>query len=78
MMLKGQDASNIAFGNSFSEDGHTDAKFDYLLANPPFGVEWKKVEDAIRAEADQAWLRTAASGPGCRGSTTAASCSCST
>jgi type I restriction enzyme M protein len=53
MMLKGQNASNIAFGNSFSEDGHTDAKFDYLLANPPFGVEWKKVEDAIRAEAEK-------------------------
>ena len=53
MMLKGQNASNIAFGNSFSEDGHTDAKFDYLLANPPFGVEWKKVEDAIRTEAEK-------------------------
>ena len=51
MMLKGQDASRIAWGNSFSEDGHPDAHFDYLLANPPFGVEWKKVEDAIRSEA---------------------------
>lgn len=50
MMLKGQDASRIAFGNSFSEDGHPDEKFDYLLANPPFGVEWKKVEDAVRSE----------------------------
>ena len=52
MMLKGQDASHIVWGNSFSEDGHPDARFDYLLANPPFGVEWKKVEDTIRAEAD--------------------------
>ena len=50
MMLKGQDASNIAFGNSFSEDGHHGAHFDYLLANPPFGVEWKKVADPIRDE----------------------------
>ena len=52
MMLKGQDASRIALGNSFSEDGHPDAKFDYLLANPPFGVEWKKVEDVVKSEAD--------------------------
>ncbi|MFN8052874.1 MAG: class I SAM-dependent DNA methyltransferase [Acidimicrobiales bacterium] len=53
MMLKGQDASNIAFGNSFSEDGHPGAHFDYLLANPPFGVEWKKVADPIRDEHDK-------------------------
>ena len=50
MMLKGQDASHIICGNSFSEDGHKDARFDYMLANPPFGVEWKKVEEAVRAE----------------------------
>src|SRR5690606_13905329 len=50
MMLKGQDATNIAFGNSFTEDGHAGRQFDYLLANPPFGVEWKKVADPIREE----------------------------
>ncbi len=50
MMLKGQDASHIVAGNSLNEDGHNGARFDYLLANPPFGVEWKKVEDTIRAE----------------------------
>ena len=50
MILKGQDASHIAHGNSFSEDGHKGARFDYLLANPPFGVEWKKVEDVVRTE----------------------------
>ena len=52
MMLKGQDASHIVYGNSFSEDGHAGAHFDYLLANPPFGVEWKMVEDSIRGEAE--------------------------
>jgi type I restriction enzyme M protein len=52
MMLKGQDASHIAFGNSFSEDHHEGERFDYLLANPPFGVEWKKVENAIKGEAE--------------------------
>jgi type I restriction enzyme M protein len=50
MMLKGQDASHIAYGNSFSEDAHEGERFDYLLANPPFGVEWKKVEDDVRKE----------------------------
>ena len=50
MMLKGQNAENIAYGNSFSEDGHPGAKFDYLLANPPFGVEWKKVKDEVTTE----------------------------
>lgn len=50
MMLKGQDASHIFSGNSFTDDGLPDARFDYMLANPPFGVEWKKVEAAIRAE----------------------------
>ena len=53
MMLKGQDASHIVYGNSFSEDGFEGAHFDYLLANPPFGVEWKKVEEQIRTEAEK-------------------------
>ena len=52
MMLKGQDATNIVYGNSFTEDGHAGLKVDYLLANPPFGVEWKKVDDTIRDEAE--------------------------
>jgi type I restriction enzyme M protein len=51
MMLKGQDASHIVAGNSFSEDGHKGARFDYLLANPPFGVEWKNVDGEVKTEA---------------------------
>jgi len=50
MMIKGQDPSNIVFGNSFSADGHRGRSFDYMLANPPFGVEWKKVQDRVEAE----------------------------
>jgi type I restriction enzyme M protein len=50
MMLKGQSAGNIMLGNSFSEDGFSGQHFDYLLANPPFGVEWKKVERVVRDE----------------------------
>ncbi|MFG2054198.1 N-6 DNA methylase [Micromonospora sp. NPDC048930] len=51
MMLKGGDPTKIAFGNSFSQDGHEGERFDYMLANPPFGVEWKKVEKFIKDEA---------------------------
>jgi type I restriction enzyme M protein len=50
MLIKGQDVRNIIFGNTLTDDGHPDKKFDYMLANPPFGVEWKKVEKAVRAE----------------------------
>ena len=52
MMIKGQNARNIHPGNSFSEDGLPDEEFDYLLSNPPFGVEWKKVEAEVKAEAN--------------------------
>lgn len=50
MMIKGQNPANIARGNSFSEDGHVGKKFDYMLSNPPFGVEWKKVQKEIEDE----------------------------
>ena len=52
MLIKGQDVSNIIFGNTLSDDGHPAQKFDYMLSNPPFGVEWKKVEKTVRAEAE--------------------------
>jgi len=52
MMLKGQDATHIVCGNSFTDDGHKGMRFDYMLANPPFGVEWKKVKKAVWAEAE--------------------------
>jgi type I restriction enzyme M protein len=50
MLIKGQDVTNIVFGNTLSDDGHPHKKFDYMLSNPPFGVEWKKVEKVVRAE----------------------------
>ena len=52
LMMKGQNLENIKFGDSFTDDGHPGARFDYLLANPPFGVEWKPQENFIREEAD--------------------------
>ena len=57
MMVKGQDASHIVCGNSFSQDGHKGKTFNYLLANPPFGVEWKKVEQVIRDESEKLGFR---------------------
>ena len=53
MLIKGQNVANIVFGNTFSEDGHPHKKFDYMLSNPPFGVEWKKVEKEVRKEYQQ-------------------------
>lgn len=50
MLIKGQDVANIVAGNTLSDDGHIGRKFDYMLSNPPFGVEWKKVEKVVRAE----------------------------
>lgn len=51
MILKGNNNSRIVLGNSFNEDGFANEKFDYMLSNPPFGVEWKKVEKFIKDEA---------------------------
>ncbi|MEY2341634.1 N-6 DNA methylase [Acidithiobacillus sp. IBUN Pt1247-S3] len=50
MLVKGQDIEHIVPGNTLSDDGHKGKHFDYLLSNPPFGVEWKKVEREVRAE----------------------------
>jgi type I restriction enzyme M protein len=50
MLIKGQDVENIAWGNTLSNDDHAQRQFDYMLSNPPFGVEWKKIEKAVRDE----------------------------
>ena len=50
MLIKGQNTEHIKFGNSFIHDGLKDEKFDYMLSNPPFGVEWKKIEDEVTRE----------------------------
>ncbi len=56
MTIKDSNAGNMKFGNSFTQDGLAGEQFDYMLSNPPFGVEWKKVEAVIRAEhAAQGW-----------------------
>ncbi len=53
MLIKGQDIANILPGNTLSADGLHGKVFDYMLSNPPFGVEWKKIEKEIRKEAEQ-------------------------
>lgn len=53
MLIKGQPVENIVVGNTLSDDGHAHTKFDYMLSNPPFGVEWKKVEKQVRQEHEQ-------------------------
>jgi len=46
----GHDADNIAFGSTLSNDRHSARRFDYMLANPPYGKDWKRDEEAIRLE----------------------------
>ena len=59
MLIKGENAENIILGDSFSLDGYArgggggrPSTFDYMLANPPFGVEWKQQEQHIKQERD--------------------------
>ena len=53
MLIKGQDIANIIFGNTLSSDGLPGKQFDYMLSNPPFGVEWKKIEKEVRKESEE-------------------------
>ena len=50
MLIKGQDPNNVRLGNTLSADAFPDDKFDYGLSNPPFGVDWKKVQEAVKTE----------------------------
>ena len=46
----GKDADNVVFGTTLSNDRHAAMTFDYLIANPPYGKDWKRDESAVRAE----------------------------
>ena len=50
MLIKGQDVGNIKLGNTLSDDQLASTRFDYMLSNPPFGVEWKKVQKQVTDE----------------------------
>ena len=49
----GRDAENILFGSTLSNDRHAGGGFDYLIANPPYGKDWKRDQDAVRTEHDR-------------------------
>ena len=53
MLIKGQNATNVKYGNSFTQDGLSGQSFDYMLSNPPFGVEWKKIKAEIVKEHEE-------------------------
>ncbi|ALB92663.1 type I restriction-modification system subunit M [Burkholderia pseudomallei] len=50
LLIKGQDPKNIVAANTLSADGFPNEKFDYGAANPPFGVDWKKVQEFVKNE----------------------------
>lgn len=54
LLAKGHDASNIAFGNTLTEDAFKGRQFDFCMSNPPYGVDWKQYAKAVKAEQDQA------------------------
>lgn len=51
MMIRGGDPNNMRFGDTLSEDKFPDYKFDYIISNPPFGIDWKREQKAVEAEA---------------------------
>lgn len=51
MLVTGHNPQQIAFGNTLIDDAHADRSFHYMLSNPPYGVDWKKYQDPIKAEA---------------------------
>lgn len=53
MMIKGENLDHIRFEDSFTNDQFSEKKYDYMLANPPFGVEWKPQEDFIKKEHEE-------------------------
>ncbi len=53
MMIKGHDIDHMRFGDSFTDDHLAGKQFDYMLANPPFGVKWEAQADFIKREHEQ-------------------------
>lgn len=51
MLIKGGNAENMKFGDTLSNDQFEDTTFDYIISNPPFGIDWKKEQEAVEKEA---------------------------
>jgi type I restriction enzyme M protein len=50
MLIKGQDVNNVVQGNTLADDKFPNKTFDWMLSNPPYGVDWKKVQEAVESE----------------------------
>jgi len=53
LLVRGLDPSGVSLGNCLANDGHPDVRADYILSTPPFGLDWSRVEDAVRTEHEQ-------------------------
>lgn len=51
-MIRGGNPENMALGSTLSKDAFTNYTFDYLISNPPFGIDWKKDQKAVKEEAE--------------------------
>lgn len=51
MLIKGGNASGMKFGDTLSDDAYSGYEFDYIISNPPFGIDWKREKDAVEKEA---------------------------
>lgn len=51
MLIKGGNASGMKFGDTLSEDAYAGFEFDYIISNPPFGIDWKREKNAVEKEA---------------------------
>ncbi|MBO4309189.1 MAG: SAM-dependent DNA methyltransferase [Clostridia bacterium] len=50
MLIKGGNAQGMIYGDTLSEDAFSGYEFDYIISNPPFGIDWKREKDAVEAE----------------------------
>lgn len=62
MMIRGGDPNNMRFGDTLSEDQFSGYQFQYIISNPPFGIDWKREQDAVEKEAQKGELGRFASG----------------
>ena len=53
MMIRGGNPDNMRFGDTLSDDQFSGYTFRYIISNPPFGIDWKREQDAVKAEADK-------------------------
>jgi type I restriction enzyme M protein len=62
MMIRGGDPNNMRFGDTLSEDQFVGYEFKYIISNPPFGIDWKREQKAVEAEAKKGELGRFAAG----------------